>query len=83
MSTKTQPGHEEFIRVDRHDYHCLFRRDAAGGYLVTCPELPPMTAFGETLSAARTNAAGEIVARLDAHRASFDPFVELRTRDFV
>ena len=52
-------------------------------HLATCPELPPMTAFGETLSEARSNAAEEIAAWLDAHSASFDVTAEQWARRFV
>ena len=81
MRTTTSHEHEEFLSVESRDYLCLFRRDAGGGYLVTCEELPPMVAFGETLAAARANAAAEIVVVRDLceeRRRTHDPFRELR-----
>jgi hypothetical protein len=51
MNTKS---HEKFIAANGRDHLCLFRRDG-GGYLVTCPELPPMITYGETLDEARAN----------------------------
>ena len=81
MTTKTQHEHEELLTVDGRDYTCLFRRDAGGGYLVTCEDLPPMVAFGETLAEARLNAAAEIVAVREVceeRRRSHDPFLDLR-----
>ena len=74
MTTKPAQEHEEFLTVEAQDYLCLFRRDAGGGYLVTCEELPPMVAFGETLKQARSNAAAEIVACRDACEARRDSF---------
>ena len=59
---KIYDEHEEYLTAEGRDYLCLFRRDAGGGYQVTCEELPPMVAFGETLAEARSNAGEEIVA---------------------
>ena len=73
------------VQVREKDQHVqdLSYRLGAAGYLATCPELPPMTAFGETLSEARSNAAEEIAAWLDAHSASFDVTAEQWARRFV
>lgn len=81
MTTNTAHEHEELLAVDDRDYTCLFRRDAGDGYLVTCEELPPMIAFGETLAEARSNAAAEIAAVrgvCEERRSTHDPFRELR-----
>ena len=43
-------------------YRCLFRREVDSGYRVTCAELPPVLAFGETLEKARTATQEEIEA---------------------
>lgn len=72
MKAKLCRKHEENITAASRDYLCLFRPDAAGGYLVTCPELPPMIAFGETLDEARTNARDDIEAWLDVVDRSRD-----------
>lgn len=57
--------HEENVTVAGAEYRCLFRRCPDGGYLVTCSELPPVLAFGETLSDARRNAIDEIEGWLE------------------
>ena len=74
MDTRTHHQHEEDIAVAGRDYRCLFRREVDSGYRVTCAELPPMLAFGETLDEARVNAREEIEAWIDE---------EDRTRDLV
>ena len=65
MRTKTPQEYEEAVTANGRDYLCLFERDAYGGHLVTCEDLPPMIAFGETLAEARINAAAEIAALAD------------------
>jgi hypothetical protein len=55
MNSRTHHQHEEIIIAVGHGYRCLFRREVDSGYSVTCAELPPMLAFGETLDEARTN----------------------------
>jgi hypothetical protein len=65
MRTKTVQEHEEVVTANGRDYRCLFERDAYGGYLVTCEDLPPLMTYGETLAEARTNAAEEISAFAD------------------
>ena len=62
MNTRTHHQHEEIITVAGRDYRCLFRREVDSGYRVTCVELPPLLAFGETLEKARTAAQEEIEA---------------------
>ena len=57
--------HEETITAAGTEYRCLFRRCPDGGYLVTCAELPPMLAFGETLDEAHSNAIDEIEGWLE------------------
>jgi predicted RNase H-like HicB family nuclease len=53
MNSKTHGQHEEDIAVADRNYRCLFRREVDSGYRVTCAELPPVLAFGETLEEAR------------------------------
>jgi predicted RNase H-like HicB family nuclease len=62
MNPRTQHQHEEIITVAGRDYRCLFRREVDSGYRVTCAELPPVLAFGETLEEARTATHEEIEA---------------------
>ena len=60
MNTKTIHEHEENVTVAGREYQCLFRREVDSGYRVTCTELPPLLAFGETLDEARANVREEI-----------------------
>jgi predicted RNase H-like HicB family nuclease len=77
MKTETPHEHEDVLTVDGREYRCLFRRDAGGGCLVTCEDIPPMVAYGATLDQARTNAAAEIRASIEARENHYDPFREL------
>jgi predicted RNase H-like HicB family nuclease len=65
MRTKTFQEHEEFVTADGREFLCLFASDASGGYTVTCEDLPPMLAYGETLTEARAHAAQEIAVWID------------------
>jgi predicted RNase H-like HicB family nuclease len=62
MNPRTQHQHEEVIAVSGRNYRCLFRREVDSGYRVTCAELPPVLAFGETLEEARMATHEEIEA---------------------
>jgi predicted RNase H-like HicB family nuclease len=64
--------HDEFIPAAGQEYRCRFRRGEAGGFYVTCPEVPPMIAYGATLPAARAHAIDEIEAWLAALDLSDD-----------
>ncbi len=66
MNTKTHRQHEEVITAVGHEYRCLFRREVDRGYRVTCADLPPLLAFGETLEEARTATQEEIEAWVEA-----------------
>jgi hypothetical protein len=37
-------------------YLCRFRPEPEGGFTVTCPKLPPVITYGETLEEAQANA---------------------------
>jgi hypothetical protein len=63
MRTKTVQEHEEVVTANGRTTGA--ERDAYGGYLVTCEDLPPLMTYGETLAEARTNAAEEISAFAD------------------
>jgi predicted RNase H-like HicB family nuclease len=65
MNMRTHHQHEEDIAVAGRNYRCLFRREVDSVYRVTCADLPPMLAFGETLDEARANACEEIEAWID------------------
>jgi antitoxin HicB len=45
------PGNRPLIA-----YLCLFRAEPEGGFNVTCPKLPPVVTYGETLEQAQANA---------------------------
>ena len=66
MNTKTIHEHEEIITIAGREYRCLFRREVDHGYRVTCTDLPPLLAFGDTLEEARTAAQEEIEAWIGA-----------------
>ncbi len=66
MNTKTIHEHEEIITTAGREYRCLFRREVDSGYRVTCADLPPLLAFGETLEEARTATQEEIEAWVEA-----------------
>jgi predicted RNase H-like HicB family nuclease len=65
MRTTAQQELEEFVTAEGREFLCLFERDAGGGYIVTCDDLPPMLAYGETLTEARAHAAQEIAVWID------------------
>lgn len=72
MNPTTHHQHEEVIVAAGHGYQCLFRREVDSGYRVTCAELPPVLAFGETLDKARANAHEEIEAWVETAEAKAD-----------
>ena len=37
-------------------YLCRFRPEPEGGFTVTCPKLPPVVTYGETMEEAQANA---------------------------
>ena len=63
MSRK-KPGKETLVA-----YLCRFRPEPEGGFTVTCPRLPPVVTYGETLAEAQTNAREAIELCLEAMRA--------------
>jgi predicted RNase H-like HicB family nuclease len=66
MNTRTIHEHEEIITMAGHSYQCLFRCEVDSGYRVTCADLPPLLAFGETLEESRTATQEEIEAWAEA-----------------
>jgi predicted RNase H-like HicB family nuclease len=74
MRRSAQQEHEEFVTADGRDFLCLFQRDAGGGYVVTCEDLPPMLAYGETLAEARAQAVQEIETWVDVCTGVRDSF---------
>jgi predicted RNase H-like HicB family nuclease len=72
MNTRNHHQHEETLTAAGREYRCLFRREVDSGYRVTCAELPPVLAFGETLDEARANAREEIEAWVETAEVSAD-----------
>ena len=54
-------------------YRCHFQPEPEGGYTVTCPSLPPVVTFGETLDVARANAREAIELCLEVMEAEGQP----------
>jgi predicted RNase H-like HicB family nuclease len=54
-------------------YLCQFRPEPDGGFTVTCPKLPPVVTYGETLEEAQTNAREAIELCLEVMRADGQP----------
>ena len=54
-------------------YLCLFRPEPEGGFTVTCPKLPPVVSFGETLEEAQANAREAIELCLEVMREDGEP----------
>jgi predicted RNase H-like HicB family nuclease len=68
MNPRTHHQHEEDIAAAGRNYRCLFRREVDSGYRVTCAELPPVLAFGETLEEARLATQEEIEAWVETEK---------------
>ena len=66
MNNKIAHEHEEIITAADREYRCLFRREVDRGYRVTCADLLPLLAFGETLEEACTATQEEIEAWVEA-----------------
>jgi antitoxin HicB len=54
-------------------YICHFQPEPEGGYTVTCPALPPVVTYGETLEEARANAREAIELCLEVFREEDRP----------
>jgi antitoxin HicB len=54
-------------------YLCHFRPELEGGLTVTCPKLPPVVTFGETLEEAQANAREAIELCLEVMREDGQP----------
>jgi predicted RNase H-like HicB family nuclease len=49
-------------------YLCHFQPEPEGGFTVTCPKLPPVVTYGETLEEAQANAREAIELCLEVMR---------------
>jgi predicted RNase H-like HicB family nuclease len=56
-------------------YLCNFRPEPQGGFTVTCPKLPPVVTFGETLEEAQANAREAIELCLEVMREDGQPIL--------
>jgi predicted RNase H-like HicB family nuclease len=54
-------------------YLCHFRPEPEGGFTVTCPKLPPVVTYGETLEEAQANAREAIELCLEVMREDGQP----------
>jgi predicted RNase H-like HicB family nuclease len=54
-------------------YLCHFRPEPEGGFTVTCPKLPPVVTYGETLEEAQANAREAIELCLEVMREGGQP----------
>jgi predicted RNase H-like HicB family nuclease len=78
MNTETHHQHEENVVVAGREYRCLFRREVDRGYRVTCADLPPLLAFGETLEEARSATQEEIEAWVEVAEMREEYAVDFR-----
>src|ERR1700730_11477526 len=60
-------------RQARVAYLCRFRPEPEGGFTVTCPKLPPVVTYGETLEEAQANAREAIELCLEVMREDGQP----------
>jgi predicted RNase H-like HicB family nuclease len=63
-------------------YLCHFRPEPEGGFTVTCPKLPPVVSYGETLEEAQANAREAIELCLEVMREDGEP-IPLLDRDLA
>jgi antitoxin HicB len=54
-------------------YLCRFRPEPEGGFTVTCPKLPPVVTYGESLEEAQANAREAIELCLEVMREDGRP----------
>src|SRR5688572_17263360 len=59
-----------------HAYNILLQPEPEGGYTVTCPSLPGLETYGETLEEARTMAAEAALAYLESLQLEEAPIPE-------
>ena len=64
---------EEEITTLETAYVCHFQPEPEGGYTVTCPSLPAVVTYGETLEEARVNAREAIELVLEVLRDEKKP----------
>ena len=69
-------GHEKALAAAEHTYNILIQPEPEGGYTVTCPSLPGLVTYGETLEEARTMAVEAVEAYLESLQVDHEPIPE-------
>jgi antitoxin HicB len=67
---------DETIAAAERTYTVLLQPEPEGGYTVTCPALPGLVTYGETLEEARAMAADAINGYLECLREDGEPIPE-------
>jgi antitoxin HicB len=64
------------VAAAEHTYNVLLQPEPEGGYTVTCPSLPGLVTYGETLEEARTMAVEAVEAYLESLQVDDEPIPE-------
>ena len=64
------------VAAAEHTYNILLQPEPEGGFTVTCPSLPGLVTYGETLEEARTMAAEAVEAYLESLQVDDEPIPE-------
>jgi antitoxin HicB len=67
---------QKAIVASEHTYNVLLQPAPEGGYTVTCPSLPGLVTYAETLAEARAMAAEAIEAYLESLQIDGEPHPE-------
>jgi antitoxin HicB len=67
---------QKAIAASEHTYNVLLQLEPEGGYTATCPSLPGVVTYGETLEEARAMAAEAIEACLESLQIDGEPLPE-------
>jgi antitoxin HicB len=64
------------VAAAEHIYNILLQPEPEGGYTVTCPSLPGLVTYGETLEEARSMAVEAVEAYLESLQMADEPIPE-------
>ena len=67
---------KESVSAAAYSYTVLLQPEPEGGYTVTCPALPGLVTYGETLQEARAMAADAIRGYIECLREDGEPIPE-------
>ncbi len=67
---------KESVSAAAYTYTVLLQPEPEGGYTVTCPALPGLVTYGETLDEARAMAADAIRGYIECLRQDGEPIPE-------